>query len=47
LLEYYDESNRLYRVDGTGTPENVFSRIADIVAKESNTESERRIVSEV
>jgi adenylate kinase len=47
LLEYYDESNRLYRVDGTGTPENVFNRIAEIVAKESSTESERQIVSEV
>ncbi len=38
LLDYYGESNRLYRVDGTGTPENVFSRIAEIVAKETNTE---------
>jgi adenylate kinase len=47
LLEYYEASNRLYRVDGTGTPENVFSRITEIVAKESNTESERRTVSEV
>jgi adenylate kinase len=38
LLDYYGESNRLYRVDGTGTPENVFSRIAEIVAKETNAE---------
>lgn len=47
LLEYYDETNRLYRVDGTGTPENVFSRIAEIVAKESNGGSECRSMSEV
>ncbi|HKP14377.1 MAG TPA: adenylate kinase [Blastocatellia bacterium] len=38
LLDYYGETGRLHRVDGTGTPENVFGRIADIVAKEPNTE---------
>ena len=38
LLEYYEGSNRLYRVDGTGTPENVFDRLAELVAKESNAE---------
>ncbi|HJQ22371.1 MAG TPA: adenylate kinase [Blastocatellia bacterium] len=38
LLEYYEASNRLYRVDGTGTPEAVFGRLAEIVAKESNAE---------
>ena len=38
LLDYYGASNRLHRVDGTGTPENVFDRIAEVVARESNTE---------
>lgn len=47
LIEYYEESNRLYRVDGTGTPETVFSRIAEIVTRESLSASERRTVSEV
>jgi adenylate kinase len=46
LLEYYADSNRLYRVDGTGTPENVFNRIAEIVAIESTSAGERRTVSE-
>ena len=38
LLDYYEGSKRLYRVDGTGTPEAVFSRIADVVSKESSAE---------
>ncbi|MFL6212311.1 MAG: adenylate kinase [Blastocatellia bacterium] len=38
LLDYYGESGRLHRVDGTGTPENVFDRIAAVVAGESNGE---------
>jgi adenylate kinase len=36
LLDYYADSGRLHRVDGTGTPENVFARIAAVVAQESN-----------
>jgi adenylate kinase family enzyme len=38
LLDYYGESGRLHRVDGTGTPENVFDRIVAVVAGESNGE---------
>lgn len=46
LLEYYAASNRLYRVDGTGTPDNVFARIAEIVASESNGDGEHRTAGE-
>jgi len=38
LLDYYAESNRLYKVDGTGTREEVFNRIADVFRKESATD---------
>ena len=38
LLDYYAETGRLHRVDGTGTPENVFARIAEVVAQASNAE---------
>jgi adenylate kinase len=38
LLEYYEASNRLQRVDGTGTPETVFNRLAEIVDSDSNSE---------
>ncbi len=38
LLEYYEASNRLQRVDGTGTPETVFNRLAEIVESDSNSE---------
>jgi adenylate kinase len=38
LLDYYSASDRLRRVDGTGTPENVFARIAEVVARESKPE---------
>ena len=38
LLEYYEASNRLQRVDGTGTPETVFNRLAEIVESASNSE---------
>ena len=34
ILDYYAKSGRLQEVDGTGTPEDVFERIAGIVAKE-------------
>jgi adenylate kinase len=39
LLDYYGESGRLHRVDGTGTPDNVFERIAGVVARESSSET--------
>jgi len=39
LLDYYSETGRLHRVDGTGTPENVFDRIAAVVARESSSET--------
>ncbi len=38
LLDYYSDSGRLYRVEGTGAPEEVFDRIAAIVKKESAIE---------
>lgn len=34
ILNYYAASGRLREVDGTGTPEEVFQKIARIVAKE-------------
>lgn len=34
ILNYYADSGRLREVDGTGTPEEVFQKIARIVAKE-------------
>jgi adenylate kinase len=46
LFDYYGGSNRLYKVDGTGTPEEVFNRIAEIVERETNQRSESRTVSE-
>ena len=33
LLDHYAESGRLHKIDGTGTPEDVFGRIASIPAK--------------
>jgi adenylate kinase len=33
LLDYYGESGRLIKIDGTGTPEEVFNRINDVVEK--------------
>jgi adenylate kinase len=38
LLDYYAESGRLHKVDGTGTPDEVFGRIAEIVRRESASE---------
>ncbi len=32
LLDYYSESGRLVKVDGTGTPEEVFNRISEAVS---------------
>jgi adenylate kinase len=46
LLDYYAESGRLHKVDGTGTPEEVFSRIAEVVEKESKSEGERKTMSD-
>ena len=31
LLDYYGETGRLIKIDGTGTPEEVFNRIYDVV----------------
>ena len=33
LLDYYGESGRLIKIDGEGTPEEVFNRIYDVVGK--------------
>ncbi len=35
LLDYYAESGRLYKVDGTGTPEEVFGRIVSILGRQA------------
>ncbi|HEX5733421.1 MAG TPA: adenylate kinase [Blastocatellia bacterium] len=32
LLDYYGESGRLAKVDGTGSPEEVFNRISEVVS---------------
>lgn len=46
LLDYYAKSNRLHQIDGTGTPEEVFGRIAEIVEGESNQLGESKGMSE-
>ncbi|HKP87909.1 MAG TPA: adenylate kinase [Blastocatellia bacterium] len=46
LLDYYGESDRLYKVDGTGAPEEVFDRIAEIVKRESASEREHKKMSD-
>jgi adenylate kinase len=46
LLDYYAESNRLYKVDGTGAREEVFNRIADVFRKESMSEGERKMTND-
>jgi adenylate kinase len=46
LVDYYNGTGRLYRVDGTGTPEDVFSRIAGIVQKEATGEGGWKTMSE-
>jgi adenylate kinase len=40
LLDYYDESQRLFKVDGTGSPEEVAGRIASVVKREARGEGE-------
>lgn len=42
LLDYYEESGRLFKIAGTGTPEEVFKRLAEIVKRESAAEGERK-----
>lgn len=46
LLDYYGESGRLYKVDGTGTPEEVFGRIAEVVKRESASEAGRKVMND-
>lgn len=36
LFDYYGQTNRLYKVDGTVAPEEVFKQIEEIVKRESN-----------
>ncbi len=38
LLDYYAESGRLYTVDGTGAPEEVHERIAEVIKQPSEGE---------
>lgn len=35
LLDYYEESDRLYRIDGLGTPEDVFARIVSVLGRQA------------
>jgi adenylate kinase len=35
LLDYYGESGRLYKVDGTGAPEDVFRRIVNVLGRQA------------
>lgn len=46
LVDYYNESGRVCRVDGTGTPDEVFSRIAGIVQREATGEGDWKTMSE-
>jgi adenylate kinase len=42
LMDYYAESGRLHKVDGTGAPDEVFGRISEIVRRESASAGGRR-----
>lgn len=46
LVDYYNETGRVRRVDGTGTPDEVFSRIAGIVQRETTGEGDWKTMSE-
>jgi adenylate kinase len=46
LFDYYAGSNRLYKVDGTRAPEEVFNQIEEIVLRESNQAGESKGMSE-
>jgi adenylate kinase len=46
LVDYYSESGRLHRVDATGTPEEVFNRIADIVKREETGKGDWKTVND-
>ena len=46
LFDYYAGSNRLYKVDGTKAPEEVFNQIEEIVLRESNQAGESKGMSE-
>jgi adenylate kinase len=46
LLAYYAETNRLHRVDGTGTPEEVFERLSAIFARATGLKVERQAATD-
>lgn len=46
LIDYYNESGRLYKVEGTGPPEQVFNAIKEIVGREYGTNAERKMTNE-
>jgi adenylate kinase len=39
LLDHYDESGRLYKVDGTGSPEDVFGRLVKILGRRASMDA--------
>jgi adenylate kinase len=46
LIDYYDGSGRLYKVEGTGPPEQVFNAIKEIVGREHGADAERKMTNE-
>ena len=46
LFDYYGQTDRLHKVDGTGTPEEVFNQIEEIVKRESYQAGESTGMSE-
>jgi adenylate kinase len=46
ILDYYAESNRLRRVDGTGSPGEVADHIASVVSNHVAAAGESRSVNE-
>jgi adenylate kinase family enzyme len=39
LLDHYDESGRLYKVDGSGAPEDVFGRLVKILGHSASKDA--------
>ena len=35
LVDYYAQSGRLYKIEGTGTPEYVFARIVSVLSSQA------------